>query len=215
MKIINKKNLNLEFLISSSMVEYKKAINFMEDRVNAIKIGKKNEAIWFLEHPSLYTMGRSFETTLRFLEGIPIHNTGRGGNITWHGPGQKIIYFMIDLKKRNLDIRKFVFNSEKFIIKSLKDLRINSYKLKNLVGIWTKDKNNNDAKIASLGLRVSKGIIYHGLSINVNCNLAYFKKIDPCGIKNSVVTSIFSLRDDISISEVDKVLQNNISYIFI
>ena len=214
MKIINKKHLQIDFLVSKNLVPYDYAINFMEHRVNYIAKGIEKEAIWFLEHPSIYTTGRSFESKADNIDNIPIYNTGRGGKITWHGPGQRIIYFMINIKKRNNNIRQFVFNLENYIINCLEELDIIAYKKKNLIGIWTKDTNGNDAKIASLGLRVSKGVIYHGLSINISCSLSYFKKIDPCGIKNSYVTSIFAIKKNIIIKKVDEVLEKNIVNIF-
>ena len=214
MKIINKKKLSLEFLVSNYLVDYSEAIKFMEERVNLIKKGKEKEAIWFLEHPSLYTAGRSYKIKYDYIENTPLYNTGRGGKITWHGPGQRIIYFMIDIKKRKYDIRKFVSNIENYIITSLKELEIKAFKKKDLIGIWTKDKEKNDAKIASLGLRVSKGIIYHGVSLNIDCDLSYFKKIDVCGIRNSNITSIFSLKNKIFKDNVDEVLERNISVIF-
>ena len=214
MKIINKKKLSLDFLFTDDLVDYKESIEFMEKRVALISKGKANEAVWFLEHPSIYTAGRSNEIKTRYLQKIPIFNTNRGGKVTWHGPGQRIIYFMINLRTRRYDIRKFVFNLETFIIRSLKEIKIKAFKKKNLIGIWTKDKNKNDAKIASLGLRVSKGVIYHGLAINIDCDLSYFKKVDVCGIKNSNMTSISSLKKDIIKSEVDKVLKKNIKTIF-
>ncbi|MEC6997353.1 MAG: lipoyl(octanoyl) transferase LipB [Pseudomonadota bacterium] len=214
MKIINKKKLSLEFLVSNYLVDYSEAIQFMEERVNLIKKGQEKEAIWFLEHPSLYTAGRSYKIKYDYIENTPLYYTGRGGKITWHGPGQRIIYFMIDIKKRKYDIRKFVSNIENYIIISLKELEIKAFKKKDLIGIWTKDKEKNDAKIASLGLRVSKGIIYHGVSLNIDCDLSYFKKIDVCGIRNSNITSIFSLKNKIFKDNVDEVLERNISVIF-
>ena len=214
MKIINKKHLQIDFLMSKNLVAYDYAINFMEERVNYIVQGKKNEAIWFLEHPSVYTTGRAFVTKTNNIDNIPIYNTGRGGKITWHGPGQRIVYLMINIKKRNNDIRKFVFNLESYIINCLKELDIIAFKKKGLIGIWTKNENGNDAKIASLGLRVSKGIIYHGLSINVDCDLSNFKKIDPCGIKNSFVTSIGAIKGNIQKNKVDDILEKNIFNIF-
>ncbi|MBF97146.1 MAG: Octanoyltransferase [Alphaproteobacteria bacterium MarineAlpha9_Bin4] len=214
MKIINKKNLSIDLMISDYLVDYKIAMQFMEERVNSIVKEEKNEAIWFLEHPSLYTAGRAHQIEKSHIKNTPIYNTGRGGKTTWHGPGQRIIYFMINIRKRKYDIREFVYKLEDFIIKSLKDLNIKAFKRKKLIGIWTKDQKNNDAKIASLGLRVSKGIIYHGISININCDLSYFKKIDVCGIKNSHVTSISSIKSNITINQIDEILVKNISQIF-
>ena len=215
MKIINKKHLSLDFLISKHLVDYDKAMAFMEKRVSLIKKEKALEAIWFLEHPSIYTAGRSHGIKEGYIENVPILNTSRGGKVTWHGPGQRVIYLMIDIKKRKYDLRYFVSNLEQYIIKCLQELNIKAYKKDNLIGIWTKDKSLNDAKIASLGLRVSKGIIYHGISININCDLSFFKKIDVCGIRNSNVTSIYSINKNISYKEVDRILQKNINEIII
>ncbi len=214
MKIINKKHLKIDLFISKDLVTYEEAISFMEKQVSYIAKGKRNEVVWFLEHPSVYTTGRAFQSKTKNINNIPIYNTGRGGKITWHGPGQKIIYFMINIKQRDKDIRKFVSSLEKYIIYCLGELGIIAYKKNNLIGIWTKDKKGNDAKIASLGLRVSRGIIYHGLSINIDCDLSYFKKIDPCGIKNSYVTSIASIKESIKKIQVDEILQQNIFRIF-
>jgi len=215
MKIINKNHLSLDFLISEHLVDYDKAMAFMEKRVSLIKKEKALEAIWFLEHPSIYTAGRSHGIKEGYIENVPILNTSRGGKVTWHGPGQRVIYLMIDIKKRKYDLRYFVSNLEQYIIKCLQELKIKAYKKDNLIGIWTKDKSLNDAKIASLGLRVSKGIIYHGISININCDLSFFKKIDVCGIRNSNVTSIYSINKNISYKEVDRILQKNINEIII
>ena len=214
MKIINKKNLEIDLIISKKLVTYEEAISFMEKQVSYIAKGKRNEAVWFLEHPSVYTTGRAFESKTKSIDNIPIYNTGRGGKITWHGPGQKIVYFMINIKQRKNDIRKFVSNIEKYIIYCLSEIGIIAYKKKNLIGIWTKNKQGNDAKIASLGLRVSRGIIYHGLSINIDCDLSYFEKIDPCGIKNSYVTSIASIKKNIQKIQIDEILQKNVFRIF-
>ena len=121
---------------------------------------------------------------------------------------------MINIKERKSDIRRFVHNIERYIIHCLRELDIVSYKKKGLIGIWTKDKKGNDAKIASLGLRVSRGIIYHGLSINIDCDLSNFKKIDPCGLKNSYVTSIASIKKSIVKKQIEEILQKNVFRIF-
>ena len=205
---------NIEIIESKKIIDYKVAINYMEEKLLAIKNNTTKELIWFLEHPSIYTSGRGNPVKKNYINNIPLYNSGRGGKITWHGPGQRIIYFIIDLKKRGLDIRRFVGNIEKFIIESLLELDIKAYKKNNIVGIWTLDKEKKEAKIASLGLRVSKGIIYHGLSLNVSCDLSNFYKIDPCGIKNSRVTSVKNLKTLISRNEVDEVLKRKLKLLF-
>ena len=205
---------NIEILESKKIIDYKFAINYMEEKLLEVKNNTAKELIWFLEHPSIYTSGRGNPVKQNYINKIPIYNSGRGGKITWHGPGQRIIYFIIDLKKRELDIRRFVSNIEKFIIESLSELDIKAYKKNNIVGIWTLDKEKKEAKIGSLGLRVRKGIIYHGLSLNVSCDLSNFYKIDPCGIKDSRVTSVKSLKNLINKNEVDEVLKRKLKILF-
>ena len=205
---------NIEILESKKVIDYRFAINYMEEKLLDVKNNNAKELIWFLEHPSIYTSGRGNPVKQSYINKIPIYNSGRGGKITWHGPGQRVIYFIIDLKKRKLDIRRFVSNIEKFIIDSLLELDIKAYKKKNIVGIWTLDKEKKEAKIGSLGLRVSKGIIYHGLSLNVSCDLSNFYKIDPCGIKDSRVTSVKNLKNLINKNEVDEVLKRKLKVLF-
>ena len=205
---------NIEILESKKIIDYKFAISYMEEKLMEVKNNTAKELIWFLEHPSIYTSGRGSPISQSYINKIPIYNSSRGGKITWHGPGQRIIYFIIDLKKRRLDIRRFVSNIEKFIIESLLELDIIAYKKNDIVGIWTLDKEKKEAKIGSLGLRVSKGIIYHGLSLNVSCDLSNFYKIDPCGIKNSRVTSVKNLKNLINKNEVDKVLKRKLKVLF-
>ncbi|MAH89135.1 MAG: hypothetical protein CMJ06_03720 [Pelagibacterales bacterium] len=205
---------NIEIIESKNTIDYNYAINFMESKISQVKNNFCKEIIWFLEHPSIYTSGRGNPIKQDKINKIPIYNTNRGGKLTWHGPGQRIIYFIINLKKRGLDVRRFVNNIEQFIISSLSNLDIKAYKKKNIVGIWALDKNKSEAKIGSLGLRVSKGIIYHGLSINVTCALSNFNNIDPCGIKNSKVTSIKSLKNITNKKIVDEILKKNLNIIF-
>ena len=138
---------NIEILESKKVIDYRFAINYMEEKLLDVKNNNAKELIWFLEHPSIYTSGRGNPVKQSYINKIPIYNSGRGGKITWHGPGQRIIYFIIDLKKRKLDIRRFVSNIEKFIIDSLLELDIKEKKKKNIVGIWTLDKEKKEAKI--------------------------------------------------------------------
>ena len=205
---------NIEILESKKIIDYEFAINYMEEKLLEVKNNTAKELIWFLEHPSIYTSGRGNPVNQNYINKIPIYNSGRGGKITWHGPGQRIIYFIIDLKKRELDIRRFVSNIEKFIIESLAELDIKAYKKNNIVGIWTLDKEKKEAKIGSLGLRVRKGIIYHGLSLNISCDLSNFYKIDPCGIKDSKVTSVKNLKSLVNKNEVDEILKRKLKILF-
>ena len=205
---------DIEFIESKTPIFYKQALLFMEERAESLKKDLKSEMIWFLEHPSIYTSGRGSFIKEKYINSIPVYNTGRGGKITWHGPGQRIIYFIINIKKRNIDIRSFVSNIEMFVINSLAQFNIRAYKKEKLVGIWTKNKDREDAKISSLGLRVTRGIIYHGVSININCDLSNFYNIEPCGISRPCVTSVEEINGSIDMNEVDCVLKKNIKYLF-
>ena len=214
MKNLNYIYDNIEFIQSKNPILYNQALAFMEARVSCVKNNKKNEMVWFLEHPSVYTSGSGIFIKESFINNIPVYNTGRGGKITWHGPGQRIIYFIINIKKRNINIRSFVNNIEKFVIESLSKFNIKAYKKEKLIGIWTKDKNKKDAKISSLGLRVTRGIIYHGVSININCDLSNFYNIEPCGISQPCVTSIQELSGFTQIKKFDLILKKNIKFLF-
>ena len=205
---------NIEILVSNKLISYESALKFMEKKINHVKEKKSKELIWFLEHPSIYTSGRGKYVDVKFINNIPVYNTGRGGKITWHGPGQRIIYFVIDVKKRNIDIRRFVSNIENFIIKTLEHLNIRAFKKEKLVGIWTVNKIKKEAKIGSLGLRVSKGIIYHGVSLNISCNLENFYKIEPCGISKPSITSITEINGFIKTKYVDTILKKNLYLLF-
>ena len=210
MQIKNKIYKDLEILIEKKKIDYQKSLTLMEKRVIALQNCQAKELIWFLEHNSIYTTGRGYLEKKTTINNIPVLNTNRGGKITWHGPGQKIIYIVLNLKKRNIDIRKFVFNLEEFIIKSLEEVNISCFRKKGYVGIWTINKKGQEAKIASLGLRVSKGIIYHGMSINFNCELNNFYKINPCGINNAIVTSVHELNKNIKSNFLNKILKKKI-----
>ena len=201
---------NIEIIESKKLIEYKDALDFMQERINLIKKKKSTELIWFLEHPSIFTIGSGYHINKISINKIPIFKTNRGGKITWHGPGQRIIYFAIDIKKRNIDIRKFVHDIEKFIITSLENINIKAFTRKDLIGIWTLNKEKKNAKIGSLGLRVSKGIIYHGVSLNISCDLKNFYQIDPCGIANSHVTSIEKIIGPIKMKYIDLILKKNL-----
>ncbi len=215
MKIKKKKYKDLEIFFSNYKVDYLNSIKYLEERVNKVFRNEEKELIWFLEHPSIYTSGRSFLVKDSSINKIPVFNTARGGKITWHGPGQRIMYVVMSLKKRQNDIRNFVYALESFIISSLEELNIKCFRKKNAIGIWTKNKLNVEAKIASLGLRVSRGIIYHGVSINLNCNLKNFYNISPCGIANAEVTSAKEIKNrNISFSEFDEILESKLDIFY-
>ena len=184
---------NIEILVSDKLIPYESALKFMEERINHVKEKKSKELIWFLEHPSIYTSGRGNYVDVKYINNIPVYNTGRGGKITWHGPGQKIFYFVIDLSKRDKDIRKFVNIIENIILDSLKEYKINAFADRKNVGIWVK-KKNKIIKLAAIGIKVKKWVAYHGFSINMDNNLQNYKKIIPCGIRNRGVTNLLEIK---------------------
>ena len=176
--------MDVEFKISKKPINYKKALLFLGKRVEKVKKGGR-ELVWILEHPTTYTAGIRSENKDILDKSIKILKTNRGGKITFHNPGQKIIYFVINLNKRKKDIRNLVTQIENVIISFLRLYKIRSYSDRKKIGIWVKNK-----KIAAIGIRVSNWIAYHGFSINIKNNLSGYKKIVPCGLNNENITSI-------------------------
>ena len=180
--------MSIEIKISKKPISYKKAMLFLNKRVEEVKNDKKSELIWILEHPITYTAGVSFSQKEILDKKIEIIQSNRGGKITLHNPGQKIIYFVIDLNNRKKDIRKFISAIENSIIQFLRIYKIKAEKDKKNIGIWVDSK-----KIAAIGIRVSRWVAYHGCSINISNNLDQYLKIIPCGLNNKKVTSILKV----------------------
>ena len=174
---------------STKPVKYIEAIEFLEKRVLEVHKKKSNELIWVLEHTPTFTAGKTYKKNEILDNKINLIKTSRGGKITWHGPGQLICYFVIDLNKRNKDIRKFLILIEKTLIETLKKYQIKSFCDQKNIGIWIGDQNNSK-KIAAIGIRVKKWIAYHGFSLNVSNDLTKYKGIVPCGIKDKGITSL-------------------------
>ena len=193
--------MNVEIKISNRKIPYKSSLKFLEKRVNDVKLGKKKDLIWLLEHPLIFTGGIRSNDIDILDKNIKVIKTKRGAKITLHNPGQKIIYFVVNLNKRKKDIRKFVSYIENSIIEFLRLFNIESKSDRKNIGIWVKDK-----KIAAIGIRVSRWIAYHGCSINISNNLKDYKKINPCGLKNDKVTSIKNENKDIDI-DINKALK--------
>ena len=186
--------MNIEIKKSIKPVKYDVAIKLLEERLLDININKKRDLIWLLEHEEIYTAGTSYKENEILNKDINLIKTNRGGKITYHGPGQLICYFVIDLKKRKKDIRKFITLIEKTIIESLSEFHIQSFGDPKNVGIWVDDRNNIK-KVAAIGVRVSKWIAYHGFAINISNNLTKYKNIIPCGISDKGVTNLKSIND--------------------
>ena len=177
--------MSIEIKISKKRVSYKKAMLYLNKRVEEVKYGKNRELLWILEHPTTYTAGVSYDKKEIIDKNIRVIQSNRGGKITLHNPGQKIIYFVIDLNNRKKDIRKLINILESSIINFLKIFKIKSQKDKKNIGIWV-----NNKKIAAIGIRVSRWIAYHGCSINISNDLSQYLKIIPCGLSNKKITSI-------------------------
>ena len=186
--------MNIEIKKSQKPVKYEDALTFMEQRLHEINEKKSEDLIWILEHEEIYTAGTSYKETEILDKSIKIIKTNRGGKITYHGPGQLICYFVIDLKKRNKDIRKFISTIEKTIIDTLKYYNIETFADKKNIGIWY-NYNKQIKKIAAIGVRVSKWIAYHGFSINIKNNLKRYEAIIPCGIEDKGVANLKEIED--------------------
>ena len=211
----------IEWKHEKNLVDYKIAEKTMSSRVEDIISNQKTELIWFLEHNNIFTLGTSAKTSnFKNKVNIPIYQTKRGGQTTYHGPGQRIVYLMLDLRNGKRDIKQLVWNIEEWLILVLRDLGILGYRIPGMVGVWVKDPGRvnidgtYDKKIAALGLRVKKWVTFHGLALNVNPNLNFFTKIDPCGISGKGVTSLHELGIKINMADVDKVFKQTFSTIF-
>ena len=202
--------MNIEIKKSKKPVKYEDAINLMEKRLLEIDQNKSNDLIWILEHDDLYTAGTSYNENEIIDKSIKLLKTNRGGKITYHGPGQLICYFVIDLKKGKKDIRKFISIIERTIIETLKYYRIDTFPDKDNIGIWHND-NSEIKKIAAIGVRVSKWIAYHGFSININNDLKKYDAIIPCGIKDKGITSLKNIKDQNYEGIENKLIENFIS----
>jgi lipoyl(octanoyl) transferase len=199
--------MSIEIKKSKKPVKYERAIKLMEKRLLDIHERKFRELIWVLEHNDIYTAGTSYKEDEILDKSIRILKTNRGGKITYHGPGQLICYFVIDLKKRKKDIRKFISIIEKTIIDTLKFYKIETFADRKNIGIWFND-NSQIKKVAAIGVRVSKWIAYHGFSININNDLRKYNSIIPCGIKDKDVTNLKDIHNQNYKGLKDKLIKN-------
>ena len=204
----------IEYFLDKKTIDYPDSIEFMEKKIEDIHKNNCKEFLWFLEHDNIYTAGTSAkQKDLINSNKFKVYKSSRGGQYTYHGPGQRVVYLMLNLRKKGYDIRKFISLIEEWIIKSLKDIDVNAVSDKNHVGIWIKDKKSLK-KISSIGLRVRKGITFHGISINLNPNLENFKGINPCGNDPKDVTSLEEIGLKNKIKKFDQVLIKNFSTVF-
>jgi len=199
--------MKIEIKKSTKPIVYKEAIDFLEKRLIQVKQNKLSELIWILEHPNTYTAGTGYDENDILDKSIKIIKTNRGGKITYHGPGQTICYFVIDLNKKKKDIRKFRKIIEKTIIETLNEYKIDSFNDSANIGIWV-NHEKKIKKVAAIGIRIKKWIAYHGFSINVNNNLENYNKIIPCGIKDKGITNLKFVKDQ-NYDELSEKIINN------
>ena len=184
--------MNIEVIKSIKSVDYTKSMKILEKRVHDVFLGKKDELLWILEHNSVYTAGTSSKNIDLLDKNLKVIKTNRGGKHTYHGPGQKVVYFVLNLNKREKDIRKLVNKIENCIMDVLNEYNIESYPDRNNIGIWVDDKNKSK-KIAAIGIRVKKWVAYHGFSLNISNDLSKYNGIIPCGIKDRGITNFKKL----------------------
>jgi len=204
-----------DWQVSQGLVPYPDALQTMEERVAGIHDGSASELIWLLEHPPLITSGTSAKAEdLIDPDRFPVHHAGRGGQYTYHGPGQRIAYVMLDLTKRGQDLRRYIFRLEEWIIETLKVFDIKGERREGRVGIWVVRENGREDKIAAIGVRVRRWITYHGISINLSPDLEHFSSIIPCGISGHGVTSVADLGHKATMAELDGVMRERFGAVF-
>ena len=207
----------LEWQIAPGLLPYDEAVGTMEARVAAIRRGDAAEFVWLVEHPPLYSAGTSAKTDdLLDAHRFPVHQTGRGGQYTYHGPGQRVAYVMLDLNRRGRDLRSFVHNLEQWVILTLARFDIAGERRRGRVGIWVDRGGEREDKIAAIGVRVRHWVTYHGIAINLCPELSHFEGIVPCGIAepNLGVTSLADLGVTVTMNDVDRALRENFGEVF-
>ncbi|MGX9357340.1 lipoyl(octanoyl) transferase LipB [Roseobacteraceae bacterium S113] len=213
----------VEWITSSELVPYEEALKFMESRAQAIHEGQADECIWLLEHPPLYTAGTVAKPQdLKDPDRFPVYQTKRGGQYTYHGPGQRVIYVMLDVERRGKDLRRFVESLETWVIETLASFNIRGEIRPGRVGVWverpdrprTANGHMAEDKIAAIGIRMRKWVSYHGISINVEPDLTHFDGIVPCGITEFGVTSLVDLGLPVTMDDLDVSLQNAFDAVF-
>lgn len=203
----------LEWKASDRLVPYPEALTEMEARADAIAAGTAGEQVWLLEHPPIYTAGTSANDADLIDARFPVYRTGRGGQFTYHGPGQRIGYVMLNLRHRKPDVRAYVHDLEQWLIESLALLGVKGERREGRVGIWVVRKNRED-KIAALGVRIRHWVTFHGVALNVNPDLTHFTGIVPCGVREHGVTSLADLGIAATLADVDAALKQSFEKIF-
>jgi lipoyl(octanoyl) transferase len=213
----------IRWKISAGLIAYDEAVRLMEQEVAKIAAGEADELVWLVEHPPLYTAGTSADSKdLLSPDRFPVFQTGRGGEYTYHGPGQRVVYLMLDLKRRKQDVRAFVSALEDVVIGTLADMNIRGERREDRVGVWVQrperprlpDGSPAEDKIAAIGIRLRKWVSFHGFSLNVDPELEHFSGIVPCGISQYGVTSLVDLGHLVMMSDVDTLVRANVERVF-
>ena len=213
----------MEWKITDGLTDYETAVAFMEARVANIATGRADECVWLLEHPPLYTAGTSAKPEdLTDPDRFPVHPSKRGGEYTYHGPGQRVVYVMLDVGKRGHDVRAFVKQLETWVISALAEFNVHGEIREGRVGVWVPRKDKPltvsgqpaEDKIAAIGIRLRKWISFHGISINVEPDLDHFSGIVPCGIRDYGVTSLVDLGLPVTMGDVDVALRKTFAEVF-
>ncbi len=210
---VGTKSSKLDWRISQDPVPYPEAVNEMEARVAAISRGAYPEQVWLLEHPPIYTAGTSAKDGDILDARFPIFKTGRGGQLTYHGPGQRVAYVMLDLKTRKADVRGYVRDLEEWLIRTLRNFGVEGERRPGQVGIWVKN-GHRDEKIAAIGVRLRRWVTFHGVSLNVDPDLSHYTGIVPCGVKEGGVTSLSALGIPVKMADVDSALKKSFREVF-
>ena len=209
----------VEWRISDSLVSYEDALAVMDERAAAIAAHTAPEMVWLLEHPPLYTAGTSAKHEQLVDERFPVHQTGRGGQMTYHGPGQRVAYVMLDLHQRGPDVRRYVATLEEWIIRTLDAFNVRGERREDRIGVWVKRPDKGlgyEDKIAAIGVRIKRWVTLHGLAINVEPDLSHFSGIVPCGVSDQRygVTSLMDLGQIVTLEEVDMVMRREFNALF-
>ena len=209
----------VEWRISEGLVAYEAALALMEARAAAVADGGARELIWLLEHPPLYTAGTSAKAHELIAARFPVHSAGRGGQLTYHGPGQRVAYLMLDLKRRGPDVRRFVATLEEWIIRALAHVGVVGERRQDRIGVWVrrpeKGRGHED-KIAAIGIRIKRWVTLHGVALNIDCDLSHYAGIVPCGVSEPAygVTSLADLGRVVTMTEIDALLQREFESLF-
>ncbi len=205
----------IKWTTSNTLVDYLESLDFMAKTVDSIITGKGPEVVWLLEHPELYTSGTSAQPNeLQYKPIAPIYAAGRGGRYTYHGPGQRVIYLMMDLRSRANDIRKYIYDLETWLINSVAEFGIEGERRSGRVGVWVDQGYGIEVKIAAIGIRVRKWVTFHGISLNISPDLSMYEPIIPCGIREHGISSLHELGVPAVMKDVDEALLHNFQKLF-